>query len=731
MSLIRVAKPKISQVSEEQVIPLNKSLLLNCVVVGKPQPTVIWSVTLNSSNAKEYSYSYNQATIPIDGRTGSNQIQVLKNGTLHIQQTKVTDSGLYKCVAVLLGNYTSLPVGDQISIHVRVLTELDYVSYEQKKEAKFQQEARVTKMVSIVVGCALLYLFLMCLVTACCSLGMMKKRRRRSRSGQGFHSDLNGTTLGLGSQFRRENLLANGKPCNYLMDGNQIFSKGHQGNGSMHPLLGNTAGLLNSYNAPLPNPVASNNSSLLYSTQMGAHSTANSSTGQAVSTNTTTMPHFFDFTLTTAVTGSAAGQGNLLNTTYQSCYQGTADTLSANGSTTTRDRIALKGSQWLFALATPTLSKVSDCIYPEMKELMHAGSNGSYAGLEPTTMNSDGYWPVEYNGAGLAHPPTAARSIVSGASNPSLTPGHSQSLSTTVPNYPKSKLKMEKKLGEGEFGEVWVARGRGLREGEDDTSILVKTLSDANKDDPWMINEFQRQMELFSAANLQSCNMTRLLAYSFRDSPHLFICEYGELGDLKEYLVNYRNVNGCQLQRSQKLSICKTIASALDYLSSSCDLVHRDIAARNVLVTRDRGVKLSLLGLSRDKYAQEYYRPKNCDRAFPLRWMAPECVESNRKMFQLNDLPSNNRNSLDFSSASDVWSFAVFFSEVFTCGQLPLASLSDAEILEIFLGNASFRHELAAETPLELRGLLNRCLSHQPEYRPSFAEIVTNLSSLT
>ena len=49
------------------------------------------------------------------------------------------------------------------------------------------------------------------------------------------------------------------------------------------------------------------------------------------------------------------------------------------------------------------------------------------------------------------------------------------------------------------------------------------------------------------------------------------------------------------------------VASGLCYLQQQ-RFVHRDVAARNCLVSRDLTVKIGDFGLARDVYMHEYYR---------------------------------------------------------------------------------------------------------------------------
>lgn len=53
--------------------------------------------------------------------------------------------------------------------------------------------------------------------------------------------------------------------------------------------------------------------------------------------------------------------------------------------------------------------------------------------------------------------------------------------------------------------------------------------------------------------------------------------------------------------------------------------VHRDVAARNVLVGVDYIVKVADFGLARDIYKDELYM-KSTSGLLPVKWMAPESL---------------------------------------------------------------------------------------------------------
>ena len=76
----------------------------------------------------------------------------------------------------------------------------------------------------------------------------------------------------------------------------------------------------------------------------------------------------------------------------------------------------------------------------------------------------------------------------------------------------------------------------------------------------------------------------------------------------------------------------------MDYLASK-QVMHGDLACRNILLAENNVVKICDFGLSKDIYKTKNYEKKS-DSPLPVKWLAIECI-------------------LDgvFSIQSDVWAF--------------------------------------------------------------------------
>lgn len=249
-------------------------------------------------------------------------------------------------------------------------------------------------------------------------------------------------------------------------------------------------------------------------------------------------------------------------------------------------------------------------------------------------------------------------------------------------HFPRASLQKITMLGKSEFGDVFLAKAKGIQDGEMETVVLVKSLQ--TRDEQLQLN-FRREFEMF--ARLNHTNVVRLLGLCREVEPHYMMLEYVDL-----------------------VSICTQVALGMEHLSNS-RFVHKDLAARNCLVGAHRQVKVSALSLSKDVYNSEYYHFHQV--WIPLRWMSPEAV--------LED---------EFSTKSDVWSFGVLMWEVFTQGELPHSKLGDDEVLA-GLQNGKMKLSSPEGCPSKLYKLMQRCWALSPKDRPSFSDIANTLGDIS
>lgn len=198
--------------------------------------------------------------------------------------------------------------------------------------------------------------------------------------------------------------------------------------------------------------------------------------------------------------------------------------------------------------------------------------------------------------------------------------------------------------------------------------------------------------------------------------------------DLHQYLVLRRmRDEGGEVGRDRDMvdwrqPVAVRVAKALDYLAS-VGLVHRDVAARNVIIgTRLDGVvplstKLSDFSLSRYPYADDYFRfSDGADAGMPLpvRWLAPEALFGGR-----------------YSEASDAWSYGVMLWEMY-CGQAltrPFEHHSDEQLVDAMAGRTGRRPTLPCigGCSPSTYALMAECWKDLPVRRPRFSTILDRL----
>ncbi|XP_023276021.1 protein-tyrosine kinase 2-beta-like [Seriola lalandi dorsalis] len=251
-------------------------------------------------------------------------------------------------------------------------------------------------------------------------------------------------------------------------------------------------------------------------------------------------------------------------------------------------------------------------------------------------------------------------------------------------------------LGEGFFGEVHVGVYKSPT-GER-IQVAIKTCKDCSAD---VKEKFLSEAGLMK--NLDHPHIVRLIGVSEVD-PVWIIMELYELGELGQYLVEQQYV----LSGATLIVYCLQICKALAYLEG-LNMVHRDIAVRNVLVASHECVKLGDFGLSRYIDEQEYY--KASISRLPIKWMAPESINFRR-----------------FTTASDVWMFGVCVWEVFSMAQQPFFWLENGQVIsQLETGARLPKPQLCPPT---IYSLLSRCWAYEPQARPSFSQLVCSLSEI-
>ncbi|PRP78638.1 hypothetical protein PROFUN_13512 [Planoprotostelium fungivorum] len=235
------------------------------------------------------------------------------------------------------------------------------------------------------------------------------------------------------------------------------------------------------------------------------------------------------------------------------------------------------------------------------------------------------------------------------------------------------------KVGEGAYGVVWKARYRG-------NFVAMKQIKTADME---VIEGFMSEVELMKRLSPHP-NVVSFIGFVAR--PLALITEFMEGGSLESYVI--RNPT---MSYKSRVSILKGVADGMAHLASE-RVLHKDLAARNVLLSEDLVPKVSDFGLSRILASEaEIHQSKS-----------PEALRG------------------QFSEKSDVWAWGVLCIEVMT-GNPPFPDLTAAEFV-VKVASDNIHSKLIQQIPERtmdsiLSHTLVEVFQNDPNYRPTFSSI--------
>ncbi|KAL0967094.1 hypothetical protein UPYG_G00247740 [Umbra pygmaea] len=254
---------------------------------------------------------------------------------------------------------------------------------------------------------------------------------------------------------------------------------------------------------------------------------------------------------------------------------------------------------------------------------------------------------------------------------------------------PRDTLKMVRKLGSGQFGDVWMGYYKGNQK------VAIKTLKEGTMEPEAFLQEANLMKQLKHDRLVQLHAVVTM-------EPIYIVTEYMINGSLLDFL---KTDEGKMLHITKLIDMSAQISEGMAYIEKK-KYIHRDLRAANILVNETLHCKIADFGLARI-IETEYTAQEGAK--FPIKWTAPEAI-----------------NFGTFSIKSDVWSFGILLTEIVTYGRIPYPGMTNPEVIRNLDNN--YRMPCPEGCPGELYDVMMSCWKERAEDRPTFEHLQHTLN---
>lgn len=262
-----------------------------------------------------------------------------------------------------------------------------------------------------------------------------------------------------------------------------------------------------------------------------------------------------------------------------------------------------------------------------------------------------------------------------------------------------TELRKIKLLGNGVFGSVhkgiWIPEGDTVK-----LPVAIKVIHDRSGRQTF--NELTDHM--MTMGSLDHINVVRILGICPGDNLQL-VTQLSSQGSLLEHVKNSKN----KLSPQRLLNWCVQIAKGMYYLEEN-RVVHRNLAARNVLLKNNYTVQISDYGVADLLYPDDKKYFYNEGKA-PIKWMALESILFRR-----------------YTHQSDVWSYGVTVWEMMSYGAEPYTSMRPQEVPDLLeKGERLSQPQICT---IDVYMVMVKCWMIDENVRPTFKELANEFTRM-
>ncbi|KAH1176079.1 hypothetical protein KIL84_020813 [Mauremys mutica] len=265
--------------------------------------------------------------------------------------------------------------------------------------------------------------------------------------------------------------------------------------------------------------------------------------------------------------------------------------------------------------------------------------------------------------------------------------------------FKETELRKLKALGSGVFGTVhkgvWIPDGDSIK-----IPVSIKVIEDRSGR-----QTFHAVTDhMLAIGSLDHAYIVRLLGICPGTQLQL-VTQLLPLGSLLDYVHKNRDAIGPQLL----LNWCVQVAKGMYYLEEH-RMVHRNLAARNVLLKSPSQVQVADFGIADLLYPDDKKYFYN-ELKTPIKWMALESIHFGK-----------------YTHQSDVWSYGVTLWEMMTFGAEPYAGIRLAEVPDLLeKGERLMQPQICT---IDVYMVMVKCWMIDENVRPTFKELANEFTRM-